>query len=1477
MTRATWPLLFVLVAVVTFGSFNVVSAHDGEPHLPLQGDGEQEQPDDTHRNTDEAPTLEEEAELIERAEREGIGQNPDFSASREPAGNEHLVGEWGNVENWPVIGVFVSLMYDGRVLAYDSIGDEPTEDYLNHTYTRATVYDPINNSHTDVQLDTGYNIFCSGFASLPDGDVFIAGGNADQFLNGIVQTHTFNPFDESWTIGPPMNYARWYPAVTPLPNGEMLITGGGFATSEVRETDGQIRQLTSGSQNYWNNRDYPWLQTAPDGRVAFIGPNNQLGYVTTSGTGAWQSTTQRDSFYRGYGSYVMYDVGKVLVAGGGSGSTNQRSAVIIDLDTDTVANTGDMANRRRQHDLTVLADGTVLATGGFASNAGLVDLNNSVFAAELWDPATGQWTTLASEARARQYHSTALLLPDGRVMSAGGGICGACQANGYIQKNAQFFSPPYLFKSDGSGQLADRPSITAAPNAINYDNPFTVQSPQANDIQKVAFVRNGSVTHSQNMEQRYMPLSFTVQNGALQIDAPANANIAPPGYYMLFLIDSAGVPSVAEMVNIQETNNQPPAADFTATPTSGSTPLTVNFDATASFDNDGTITSYAWDFGDGATGNGSTISHEYTMVGVFSAELTLTDDDGDTSTHSVTINVSDSPFSCLPGLLMETWTGIDGVQVADLTSHPTYPNNPTSSEIIATFESQSYIGDSYGLRVRGYIVPPETGSYTFWIASDDNSELWLSSDENPVNIGRIAYNNGWTWPREWDKSPMQQSNPINLVAGQPYYVEALMKEWSGGDNLGVAWQTPSAARDVIGNDYLCAYGVPSALPTADFSANPTSGERPLAVTFDATTSTDDGTIVSYDWAFGDGNIASGSTVNNTYVSSGIFDVTLTVTDNDGQTDNTTAQIVVTQSSTNCEESGVRYERWEGIPGTTVADLTSDPDYPDNPTVTQLLGDFEGPTNIIDNYGVRVSGYVVPPVTGAYTFWIASDDQGELWLSNNENPATASLIASVPAWAPPRQWDWYPEQQSAAINLIAGQRYYIEALMKEYGGGDNLAVAWHPPNGQRQVIPSVVLCQPIVDNNASPIASFSANPTSGDAPLTVTFDGSGSTDDGSIVDYAWEFGDGNNANGVTTSHTYANAGVYTARLIVTDDEGKTGFVTTTISVTQSGGNPSCNTTGVLREVWDNIWNGSVAALTSDPRYPANPSSHAFLADFVAPTNPGIGYGARMRAYLVAPETGAYTFWVASSNEGQLWLSTDQNAGNSSQIAQTSWSPEQGWDFTSGQQSAEINLVAGEYYYIEGLHYGSWGDTYFAVAWDTPSGSRELIPQADLCAYETVGTRAKPNSEILSTQAPLLIQSAVAQSFPSTLYDDLFVVLMADQPLREELLALGEQTVDLLADNDVVSADYIATTKALYTRLYDQASPDLQAWLASHYERITLSSLEGERAADAWASVNNVTVPTSVHLTHSKAYSLYSLWLVLAILSSLTLWTWLRRVK
>ena len=138
------------------------------------------------------------------------------------------------------------------------------------------------------------------------------------------------------------------------------------------------------------------------------------------------------------------------------------------------------------------------------------------------------------------------------------------------------------------------------------------------------------------------------------------------------------------------------------------------------------------------------------------------------------------------------------------------------------------------------------------------------------------------------------------------------------------------------------------------------------------------------------------------------------------------------------------EFWTGLGGSTVPALTSSPNYPNYPTGTDYPVQFEGPTNAMDNYGTRMHGYVIPPVTGSYRFWIASDDNSELWLSPNQEPASAQLIAGVPVWTDPQQWTKYTNQASAPVTLEAGMLYYIRALQKEGDGGDNLAVAWQGP-------------------------------------------------------------------------------------------------------------------------------------------------------------------------------------------------------------------------------------------------------------------------------------------------------------------------------------------------------------------------------------------------------------------------------------------------
>jgi hypothetical protein len=221
----------------------------------------------------------------------------------------------------------------------------------------------------------------------------------------------------------------------------------------------------------------------------------------------------------------------------------------------------------------------------------------------------------------RQYHSTALLLPDGRVLSAGGGICGTCDQVGYLGKNAEIFSPPYLFQADGT--LAPRPTIDGAPTSTGYGASMDIATGNPASIRKVALVKLGAVTHSNNMEQRYIPLSFTAGATSLTATSPANANVAPPGFYMLFVIDANGVPSVARMVSVQA--NLPPSVTLTRPGDSATftAPATVNLAATAS-DGDGTVANVEFFNGTAKLGEDTTAPYSFTWAGVAAGTYALT-------------------------------------------------------------------------------------------------------------------------------------------------------------------------------------------------------------------------------------------------------------------------------------------------------------------------------------------------------------------------------------------------------------------------------------------------------------------------------------------------------------------------------------------------------------------------------------------------------------------------------------------------------------------------------------------------------------------------------------------------------------------------------------------------------------------------------------------------------------------------------------
>ena len=348
-----------------------------------------------------------------------------------------------------------------------------------------------------------------------------------------------------------MNAGRWYPTVTVLANGDVLVVSGSIDNTVGGNTVPQVFQRGSGT---WRNLTqlgqelYPMMLLAPNGRVFNPAPTRTTRYLNTAGSGTWSFVATRAGPNRDYGSAVMYEPGKILVVGGGDPPTNTAEVIDLNQATPSWSFVGSMAFARRQINATLLPDGTVLVTGG-TSSPGFNNPAGAVLAAELWNPANPmQWTTLASSSPgiARVYHSTALLLPDGRVLSMGG--------NGYPQ--TEVYSPPYLFKGT-------RPTITSAPTSVAYGQSFFVQTPDAAAISKVTMLRLSSVTHAFNMSQYINTLSFSQAPGGLNVVAPAGAavaspaTVAPPGPYMLFILNGSGVPSVASIVQVSSNPTGP--------------------------------------------------------------------------------------------------------------------------------------------------------------------------------------------------------------------------------------------------------------------------------------------------------------------------------------------------------------------------------------------------------------------------------------------------------------------------------------------------------------------------------------------------------------------------------------------------------------------------------------------------------------------------------------------------------------------------------------------------------------------------------------------------------------------------------------------------------------------------------------------------------------------------------------------------------
>lgn len=453
------------------------------------------------------------------------------------------------------------------------------------------------------------NAFCTGHSFLADGRLLVTGGhdrnvlaagNTPGYALGLNHVNTYNYSGDQFATRPSavsskaepvpwvragfMERRRWYPTNTTLRNGDVLITAGEteptlFANQKYPELwqNGTLVSLTGAPKTL---PTYPWMFQAPNGQVFYAGPGNDLSYVNpyyvspaTQRKGTWTDVNVpvRSYGFRGQGTAAMFWPGRILVVGGSDGLTVTNTVETIDLTAGTngsvagadgntylrpVVAAAPLRYARHHINATLLPDGTVLVTGGSRVPASR-DKDQGVLEAEIWTPTTGPngptgpgtWTTVAAMAEARMYHSTAALLPDGRVLSAGGeeviDYAPRFVPNLNNHCTAELYSPAYLSRGP-------RPVISYAPALASYGQPFAFDTPDAATIDAVTWIRLSSVTHSFNMNQRFLRAAIRGRSATgVTTTAPGNASECPPGHYLVFALRN-GVPWEAKIVAIDD-------------------------------------------------------------------------------------------------------------------------------------------------------------------------------------------------------------------------------------------------------------------------------------------------------------------------------------------------------------------------------------------------------------------------------------------------------------------------------------------------------------------------------------------------------------------------------------------------------------------------------------------------------------------------------------------------------------------------------------------------------------------------------------------------------------------------------------------------------------------------------------------------------------------------------------------------------------
>lgn len=467
-------------------------------------------------------------------------------------------GRWSAPFDLPVQGEYAILLPTGKVLLFES-GAE------------AQLWDPATGSLEAVPAPEDAN--CAGLALLPDGRVLVNGGHNESLWYGSAQTLLFDPWTKTWTKGPDMPRGAYYPGTVALADGRALSLDGndasGVAPTSAALWDGAAWTSLAQPQPM---EFYPRMHVVPGGDLVVVGQQPET-YRLDAETLVFSQSAASSRMRWGGVSALLPDLATILVAGGGSMGFSSEgwgshpapfrdapsqvianlaegrepataSVELLDVPTMTWRMATPMQLARRDFSSVLLPDGDVLVVGGAVGFEPIPGWAEHAIAPESYDAQADAWTLLAPSERHRGYHSTALLLPDGRVLASGGDFETGVGAIPGASSSGEVFSPPYLFRGA-------RPTVASTPTEWPYDAAMPVRSPDAERVAAMHLVRLSSVTHSLNTDQRVVPVAFEPTGGDLLVArVPEDAGAAPPGWYMLFLVDEAGVPSTARMVHV---------------------------------------------------------------------------------------------------------------------------------------------------------------------------------------------------------------------------------------------------------------------------------------------------------------------------------------------------------------------------------------------------------------------------------------------------------------------------------------------------------------------------------------------------------------------------------------------------------------------------------------------------------------------------------------------------------------------------------------------------------------------------------------------------------------------------------------------------------------------------------------------------------------------------------------------------------------